>query len=485
MANEAAEAQSAIELTNSKADDQARNDNPFLIPRLAFSRELLMLVTVCSAQTLVQACLAQGILPDGVIGRGFAVGKADSTWGPAAYGLTSGAFMLPAGRIGDLYGHRRCFVAAYLWMAVSSLMTGLSVYSSSFVFYSVCRGMQGIACAMLVPCALAILGSIYKEGPRKNLVFSLYAAGSPVGFTIGAIFSALLTQLVWWPWMYYLTAIVCCGLGAISFFTIPILPGEFYRKDHQNSSAGKSGRGDFDWLGTFTGLAGLVLFNVAWNRAPAAGWDAPDVIATLVIGIVSFTAFFFVERKVKEPLIPVDKLSKEAALVLTTTALGWASFGILIFYLINFTLNFRNTSLLNTAAQIIPVPFAGFAASYLNSFLLGRGFLATDILAFSLIWFTVGAILLATMPVHQLYWKQAFWIYVLAPFGMDLNFPSATLVMSKLVPPERQGIAASLVATVVYYSQSFGLGIAGTVQTYGYVSEPNVVSAFRGASYTG
>lgn len=391
--------------------------------------------------------------------------------------------MLPAGRIGDMYGYRRCFVGAYIWFAISSLMTGVSVYSSSFIFYSLCRALQGIACAMLVPCALAILGSIYKEGPRKNLAFSLYAAGSPVGFTLGAVFSALLTQLASWPWMFYLTSMIACGLAAISFFAIPKLPGEDYRGDSHDGSTSKAWRRDFDWLGALTGLTGLLLFNIAWNRAPAVGWDAPDVIATCVTGLASIVAFLFVERRVKQPLIPVDKLSGDSVLLLATTALGWASFGVLIYYLIRFTLVFRGDSLLATAAQIVPVPFAGFAASYLNSFLLGKGALATDILAFSLLWFIIGNALLATMPVHQLYWKQAFWIYVLAPFGMDLNFPSATLVMSQLVPPERQGIAASLIATVVYYSQSIGLGIAGTVQAY--VSEPDMLQGYRGAMYTG
>ena len=502
MAREVAERQFAIELSD--AGDGARNDHAFLIPHLPFSREVVLVVTVCSAQALVQASLAQGILPDGVIARSFGVGKADSTWGPAAYALTSGqegsftnlktadtdatligTFMLPAGRIGDMYGHRRCFIGAYVWFSFSfsSLMTGLSVYSRSFIFYSVCRGLQGVASAMLVPCALAILGSIYKEGPRKNLVFSFYAAGSPVGFTIGSIFSALLAQLAWWPWMFYLTAIVCCGLGVISFFAIPKLPADLYREERQDSSTGKSWRKDFDWLGGLTGLAGLVLFNVAWNRAPAAGWNAPDVIVTLILGTTLFVTFLFVEHKQKQPLIPVNKLSKEAALVLATTALGWSSFGVLIFYLINFTLNLRGDSLLGTAAQIVPVPFAGFAASYLNSFLLSRGLLPADILAFSLIWFTLGSVLLATMPVDQIYWKQAFWIYVLSPFGMDLSFPSATLVMSQLVPPDRQGIAASLVATVVYYSQSIGLGIAGTVQVH--VAGADTLRGYCGAFYTG
>ena len=392
--------------------------------------------------------------------------------------------MLPIADIpsGDMYGHRRCFVVAYVLLAISSLMAGLSVYSKSFIFYTICRGLQGIASAFLVPCALAILGSIYKEGPRKNLIFSLYAFGSPLGFWLGALFSALLAQLAWWPWMFYTTAIVCCGLGLLSFFAIPELPGEYYREGRSDVSAGKKLRQEFDWLGGVTGLSGLVLFNVAWNRAPAVGWAAPDVIATVVVGFVLFVAFFFVEGRVQNPLIPVDRLSKEAAIVLATTALGWASFGILIFYLINFTLNFRDQSMLSVAAQILPVPFTGFAASYLNSFLLRRGVSATDIQAISLVWFTVGAILLATMPVHQVYWEQAFWIYVLAPFGMDMNFPSATLIMSKLVPPERQGIAASLIATVVYYSQSIGLGIAGTVQTY--TARADSLKGYRGAAYS-
>ena len=77
-----------MELT--EEGSEAWDENPFLIPRMTLSRELLLVVTVCSAQALVQACLAQGILPDGVIGRSFGVDGADSTWGPAAYGLTSG-----------------------------------------------------------------------------------------------------------------------------------------------------------------------------------------------------------------------------------------------------------------------------------------------------------------------------------------------------------------------------------------------------------
>lgn len=391
--------------------------------------------------------------------------------------------MLPAGRIGDMYGHHRCYVGAWVWLALSSLLTGTSVYCQSFTFYAICRGLQGLATAMLIPCALAILGSIYKEGPRKNIAFSLFAAGSPTGFTLGGVFSGLFAELLWWPWVFWATSIVCCGLAIVAHVTIPQLPGERNRRDSSSARQEQtddqgSGLG-FDWVGTVVGISGLVLFNVAWNQAPTVGWSAPSSIVTLVLGFLLLLVFLYVENRVAQPLIPVDRLSADNIIVLATMALAWSSFGILTFYLINFLTRLRGESVLITAAQYTPVPFAGFAASYLNSILLGRGVSPPDILAFSCIWFVIGNVLLATLPIRQSFWRQVFWINVLAPIGIDLSFPAATLAMSQLVPPERQGVAASLISTVVYYSQSIGLGIAGTVQAY-------VTSdGYRGASCTG
>ncbi|KAH8894438.1 MFS general substrate transporter [Thozetella sp. PMI_491] len=431
----------------------ASSSHPFLIPRLNPSREVFMLATLVCTQVMVLGCLSQGIFPDEIIGRSFTTSNdsevPDSTWGPAAYGLTSGAFMLPAGRIGDM-------------------------------------GLQGLATAMLVPCALAILGSVYKEGRRKNLAFSLFAAGSPTGFTLGGVFSGLFAELVWWPWIFWATAITCVILSIIAYTAIPQLPGEHHRESTRgtelsdNNTVADLG---FDWAGAITGITGLVLFNVAWNQAPTVGWSAPSSITTLAIGSIFLLAFLYVERRARQPLIPVDCLSADNAFVLATMALAWSSFGVLVFYLINFITRLRSESVLSAAAQFAPVPFAGFAASYVNSILLGRGVSPFDILAFACIWFIAGNVLLATMPIKQSFWRQVFWINVLAPLGIDLSFPAATLTISRLVPPERQGVAASLIATVVYYSQSIGLGIAGTVQAY--VASGSIIKGYRGAFYTG
>lgn len=344
-----------------------------------------------------------------------------------------------------------------------------------------------MATAMLIPCSLALLGSIYKEGPRKNIAFSLFAAGSPTGFTLAGVFSGLLTKFLWWPWIFWVTAAVCCCLVVISYSSIPSVAGDEPLRcgpsgTQQPQSKVKTSHLKFDLAGTTLGVSGLILFNVAWNQAPTTGWSAPSCIATLVVGFALLLGFSYIESRTDQPIIPLDCLSVDTGFVLATMALTWASFGVFVFYLIHFITRLRGDSVLSAGIQFIPVPFAGFAASYLNSMLLRRGVSPVDILAFSCIWFLVGNILLATMPIHQSFWLQTFWVQILTPMGIDLSFPSATLTISRLVPPERQGVAASLITTVVYYAQSLGLGMAGTVQSQVSHDELN---GYRVAWYTG
>lgn len=93
-----------------------------------------------------------------------------------------------------------------------------------------------------------------------------------------------------------------------------------------------------------------------------------------------------------------------------------------------------------------------------------------------------------TAPVGQSYWYQAFWSSVITPWGMDMSFPAATLILSNAVAKEHQGIAASLINTVVNYSISVGLGLAGTVEVHvhrGADSGADILKGYRGAWYTG
>lgn len=103
----------------------------------------------------------------------------------------------------------------------------------------------------------------------------------------------------------------------------------------------------------------------------------------------------------------------------------------------------------------------------------------------SMIAFSLGIIMLATMPVDQIYWSQTFVSTLVTSWGMDMSFPSAIIVLSNSMPEEHQGLAASLINTVVNYSISIGLGMAGTVESHVNDGGRNTLKGYRGAWYLG
>lgn len=109
------------------------------------------------------------------------------------------------------------------------------------------------------------------------------------------------------------------------------------------------------------------------------------------------------------------------------------------------------------------------------------------IMLVALICFTVGTILVATAPIDQTYWAQIFVSTIITPWGMDMSFPAGTLILSGAMPREHQGLAASLVSTVVNYSISLGLGFAGTVESNVApgTGEMEVLKGYRAALYMG
>lgn len=435
--------------------------------------EGFFIVIICSAQFLTQAGLGQTIFPLHLIGQSFGrQTPGQLSWYIAAYSLTVGTFILIAGRLGDIFGHKLLLVIGFSWYGFWSLIAGLSVYSHSPIFFDICRSLQGVGPAVLLPNSLAILGRTYPPGRRKEMAFSLFGATAPGGAVVGGAFSSLLAERAWWPWAYWCMAIVCCLAGGCAIFVIPPTP--------PSSTSDRS----FDFFGSITGVAGLVLINIAWNQAPVVGWGTPYVIVLLILGIFLLVAFVVIEKKVSQPLVPFRTLSSKAGFVLGCVALGWSSFGIWILYLLQFVQVLRNVTPLESAAQFAPTAVVGFLAAVVTGFLLSR-VQTSYVMAVAMTSFCVGIILPATMPIEQTYWIQTFLSMIVTVWGMDMSFPAATLLLSNLVPKGQQGVAASLVATVVNYSISIGLGIAGTVESQVNQGGKEVLRGYRGAWYTG
>ena len=377
-------------------------------PGLSLAREILLVAVISSAQLLTQAGLGQVIAPIHVIGSSFGASTGGQlSWYAAAYSLTVGTLILPAGRWGDLFGHRKLFIIGYFWFSLWSILAGISVYSNE-VFFDICRAFQGMGPALLLPNAIAILGQAYPPGPRKAMVFSIFGSTAPGGFVLGAVFSGIFAELAWWPWAFWVMGITCFMVGTLSIFAIPDLP----RDDLPSDLISR-----LDLPGTAAGLAGMILFNFAWNQGASVGWTTPYTYALLIVGIFLMAVFFVIERRSPYPLLPLASLSADTALVFGCISAGWSSFGIWVFYLWQFLEVERQNSILSSAAQCVPAAISGACAAITTGYLISR-LPAGCVMLASMTFFTVGLILLATAPVNQIYWAQTFVSIVVMPWGM-------------------------------------------------------------------
>lgn len=375
-------------------------------------------------------------------------------------------------------------IIGFCWFSLWSIISGVSVYSN-YTLAVFARVLQGIGPAICLPNAVACFGAAYPPGHRKAMVFAIFGAIAPIGGIIGGVFAALLA-LAWWPWALWALSICLAILAVLAYFAIPALPR------HRSLPKGglKVWIDALDIYGAVVGITALVLFIFAWTQAPIDGWGTATVLVPLILGMVLFGAFMFIEFKISpEPLLPFDAVNADVAFVLISVVTGWSTFGIWTLFLVQILQDIRGLSPLLTMAYLSPVAVTGAAAAVLTGAMLGPLAVTPPmVMAFAMIAFVVGAILTASAPADQIYWGQIFVSMIVMPFGMDMSFPASTLTLSNTVSPEHQGVGASLVSTVVNYGIALGVGIAGTVdvQVRGSAeTKEQRLDGYRAALWTG
>src|SRR5215469_730963 len=184
-----------------------------------------------------------------------------------------------------MYGHKRLFIVGWAWFAAMSFLCGFC-YNWNVMAFSICRALQGVGPAICIPNAIALIGRTLPVGLPRNIAFACFGLAGPTGATAGAVFAAMIAQLGWWPWSFWVLCIVCLMLLFLAKFIIPSETPE---------GPPSSKNSHFDYLGCITGVSGLVLFNFALNQAPLVTWSRWYIPTILVLGLLSFAAFIYVE----------------------------------------------------------------------------------------------------------------------------------------------------------------------------------------------
>ncbi|PVI01726.1 MFS general substrate transporter [Periconia macrospinosa] len=377
-------------------------------------QEWVFIILLCSTQFFVQGALGYVLLPLGIVGKTFGQeGSHDVTrmnWHVAGYSLTFGTFILVTGKLGDIYGFKKVFLIGWVWFGVWSMVCGCSALTASAIFFDTSRALQGIGPALLVPSAQAIAGIAYPPGRKKNVVFSLMAMSAPLGCSTAGLIGSALAQYVWWPWVAWIYGIGCFVIAVAGYLVVPQDPRRTFRTNPK-----------MDWQGAALAIMGLLLLNISWNLAPIDGWSTPHVYVLLVVGFVCLGLFVLQEKRAEEPILDLSLFNGRVAGVLVITGLGWSSFGIWFYYMFQFIQQLRGVSALGSAVQFIPGAISGMLAAIATTWLLEVAQTAWLMVIASTAFFA-GCLLQAVAPIHQSYWFNTFWSFVVMAWGFVFSF---------------------------------------------------------------
>ncbi|KAL4869800.1 hypothetical protein BDV12DRAFT_184938 [Aspergillus spectabilis] len=401
---------------------------------------------------------------------GAPVGPGKANWAAASYPLTQGTFVLISGRLGAVYGHRHILIAGAIWFVVCTLANG---FCKTFVSFNIARALSGIGGALIMPNAVALISTTIPPGRLRNITLGFFGASAPIGSYLGAIWAGVFIQYVDWTWIFFSLTI----LGTSIFGALALL----LQNDHPVDKNGK-----IDWIGAVIGTTGLIVFNVAWNQAPASGWDEPFVGSLLGVSFLMLAVFGVWEYKfAKPPIMPLGIWTAPSFVaVIFVVLFSFMSNGIFLWYMVAWLQLLRGESILDFGVQWTPFGIVATLGTFIAAWLIPR-LAAQWILAIGSAAILIANILLATMPVQQTYWAQVFPATIFMAFCPDFVYVAAQIVASNSVKRSQQGVAASLIGTLNLYGNSLGLGFAGTLETEINKRRVDQVLGYRAALYFG
>ncbi|KAM0261827.1 hypothetical protein ACHAQJ_002030 [Trichoderma viride] len=373
-------------------------------------------------------------------------------WIAASYPLTEATFVLMGGRVGAVHGHKKVLIIGGAIYILFNLIAGFMRTVPTII---VMRALSGVGGGIIVPNAIALLTTAFPPGIGRLIWVGLFGAMAPVGAGGGTIFPGFFGQLLPWWWLFFFFAIA----GTVVFCAAAILiPSEEVTMDPN---------GKVDYIGSYFGVGGLILFNCAWTEASIKGWSVDYVYIIFILSVLHVALFLLWEAKfAKEPILPLSTWSAPSFKPMLLSAFfTFMSTGILFYYITRWHLDVRHYSNLLNAATFMTFTIMAILACGVSAVCV-RYMPAQLVMAIGTVAALVAGILLATMPVGQSYWPQEFPALFILGFSPDLIFTAAQIITSNSVKRNLQGVAGSLVGTIQLYGLGTGLGFAGTIERY-------------------
>src|SRR5262249_35618179 len=352
--------------------------------------------------------------------------------------------MLLGGRAADLLGRRRVLVAGTFVFGASSLAGGLAQNSGTVIGS---RLAQGIGAAMMLPAALSILTTTFRDGPERYKALGAWGGMAGLGSAAGGLLGGLLTQGPGWRWGF---------LGKPPLVAV-VLAGAF------SLLAGDRRRGPSDTRGALLAPTGPLLRVYALARAPAVGWGSARTIGTLAGSAALLAAFVVNEQRSKNPLLPLSIFRiKGLAAADITQLIGIAGMFAVFFFLTLYMQDILGYSPIRTGLAYLPVTAGVGLSAALPPRLLSRVGIRPVFVTGTLV-AGGGVYWLSQVPIHGSYLTDILPGLVIMSLGLGAEFVAATTAANAGVPPQTAGLAAALFNASQWIGGALGLAIFSAI----------------------
>jgi EmrB/QacA subfamily drug resistance transporter len=414
---------------------------------VAIDSRWLALVVLCAGMLMIvlDATIVNVALPS--IRRDLGFSQSSLAWVVNAYLIAFGGVLLLAGRLGDLVGRRRVFLAGIALFTTSSLLCGLSVGREMLV---AARFIQGVGGAMTSAVILGMVVTMFSEARERARAIGIYSLVAAAGASIGLLAGGFLTQALNWHWIFLVN--VPIGI-ATAFFALRLLESD------RGIVLGKGA----DVVGAFLVTAALLLGVYTIIRTTDYGWGSAHTLGFGAAAIASLIAFVVRESRTANPLIPFrifgsrNGSGANVVLLLIFAALfGMFFLGSLYFQRV------RGYDPLGIGLAFLPFSLSIAILSFASGPLITR-FGARAVLLPSLVLMGTGLVLFARVPVEADYVVDVLPSVLPLGVGFGLAFPSLMALGMSAASERDSGIASGLLMTTQQVGGALGLSVLASL----------------------
>jgi EmrB/QacA subfamily drug resistance transporter len=413
-------------------------------------RRWIALFVVCLGQLMIilDTTIVNVALPSIQADLNFS--QSSLTWVIDGYLITFGSLLLLAGRLGDLFGRKRVFLAGVAAFVAASLLCGLAPSGTALV---IARFLQGGAAALVSAVIIAIIAVEFPQPADRAKAMSLYTFVIAGGASLGLLLGAVLTEAINWHWIFF----VNLPIGVVTFIL-----GRSLIAEHEGIGIAEG----VDWLGsvliTVASLAGIY----ALVKIPEWGWTGGRTLGFLAAALALIAAFGLLESRLRNPIMPLRVLGLRTLVTanlvrgfLVTGAYSTFFLGALYFQ------HVRGWSAIEIGLAFLAMSVslaamsAGLAARLVERFGPKRtlvGGIAGPVL---------GLLLFSQAGESTPYFPTIFAAFALLGLGFGAANPPLMMIAMDDVPARDAGLASGTIQVSIQLSAAVGLAALGTVAT--------------------